>query len=84
MYFQFSKTHRVYNDILELDTFSFSNVDVQKEIQVVSEYAKTLHTKRRKQIECCLKALAMHFSEPFDVEDFPFILKTVTDIKELL
>lgn len=84
MYFQFSKTHRVYNDILELDTFSFSNVDAKKEIQVVSEYAKTLHAKQRKQIECCLKALAMYFSEPFDVEDFPFILKTVTDIKELL
>lgn len=84
MYFQFSETHRVYNDILDLDTFSFSNVDVQKEIQVVSEYAKTLHAKRRKQIECCLKALAMRCSEPFDIEDFPFILKTVTDIKELL
>lgn len=83
-YFQFSKIHRVYNDILELDTFLFSNVDAPKEIQVVSEYAKTLQTKRRKQIECCLNALTMYCSEPFDTGDFPFLLKTVTDIKELL
>lgn len=84
MYFQFSKTHRVYNDILELDTFSFSNVDVQKEIQVVSEYAKTLHAKRRKQIECCLEALAVYCSEPFNIENFQFSLRTIDDIKKLL
>lgn len=84
MYFQFSKTHRVYNDILELDTFSFSNVDVQKEIQVVSEYAKTLHAKRRKQIECCLEALTVYCSEPFNIEKFQFSLSTIDDIKKLL
>lgn len=84
MYFQFSKTHRVYNDILELDTFSFSNVDVQKEIQVVSEYAKTLHAKRRKQIECCLETLAVYCSEPFNIENFQFSLRTIDDIKKLL